>query len=251
MRSAIAALLLAAALCAASCSRAPTVAAAFADPAREASDRAQDAHRQGPALMQFAGVKSGDKVMDLIPGAGYFTRAFSRVVGPRGHVYAMWPQQYAEQSVQAVNDLKAQSKAAPYRNVTVYTQPANALSAPEPLDLVFTSQNFHDYNDPFMGPGVSTAQFARQAYAALKPGGVFLVVDHVAAAGSGLRDTDTLHRVDPAAIKAQAAAAGFTFAGELGVLRNPADDHSLPVFNPAIRGRTDQVVFKFVKPIGR
>ena len=245
-------LLLIAALGAAAASRAPApIAAAFAAPGRTAADKGEDVHRKGQALLVFAGVKRGDKVMDLIPGGGYFTRLFSRVVGSTGHVYSMWPDEYARESVMAVADLKAQSGQAPYTNVTVYTQPAAAFSAPEPLDLVFTSQNYHDYNDPFMGQGSSSKQFARQVYAALKPGGVFLVIDHVAEKGSGLRDTDTRHRIDPATIKAEVLAAGFRYAGEINVLRNPADDHKLTVFDKPIRGHTDQVVFKFIKPAAR
>jgi predicted methyltransferase len=75
-----------------------------------------------------------------------------------------------------------------------------------------------------------------------------VVIDHAAEAGSGLRDTKTLHRIDPAAIKAEVTAAGFTYAGESRILANPGDDHHLKVFDPAIRGHTDQVVYKFRRP---
>jgi predicted methyltransferase len=90
--------------------------------------------------------------------------------------------------------------------------------------------------------------FNRAVFKALKPGGTFLVVDHVAEAGSGMRDTDTLHRIDPAIVKQQVVAAGFVFEGESNVLRNPADDHKKVVFDKAIRGRTDQFIYKFRKP---
>jgi predicted methyltransferase len=88
----------------------------------------------------------------------------------------------------------------------------------------------------------------KQVFAALKPGGVFVVVDHVAEAGSGIRDTDTLHRIDPELVKKQALAAGFVFEGESNVLRNPADTHKLKVFDKSIRGHTDQFAYKFRKP---
>ena len=85
-------------------------------------------------------------------------------------------------------------------------------------------------------------------YDALKPGGIYLVLDHAAAAGSGLRDTETLHRIDPAAVKKEVLAAGFVLDGESDVLHNPQDDHTAKVFDPAIRGKTDKFIFRFRKP---
>jgi predicted methyltransferase len=85
-------------------------------------------------------------------------------------------------------------------------------------------------------------------FQALRPGGVFLVIDHVATAGSGLRDTETLHRIDPDTIRSEVTTAGFVFESQSEALRNPADSHSLPVFDPAIRHKTDQVILKFRKP---
>ena len=121
------------------------------------------------------------------------------------------------------------------------------MTAPKPLDVVFTSQNYHDYPDKFMG-AIDPAILDKNVFNALKPGGVFIIVDHVAEAGSGLRDTDTLHRIDPEIVKTQVTAAGFVFEGESDVLRNPADDHKVKVFDKSIRGHTDQFVFKFRKP---
>ena len=146
-----------------------------------------------------------------------------------------------------VNDLRALSREPGWGNITVLSQPAAAFSAPERLDVVFTSQNYHDYPDKFMGK-IDPSVLDTAVYKALKPGGVFVVVDHVAEAGSGMRDTDTLHRIDPAIVKAQAEAAGFVFDGESEILRNPSDDHKLSVFNKTIRGHTDQFVYRFRKP---
>ena len=224
----------------------PAIQAAVSYPAR-ADERSEDLHRHGPELLTFAGVKPGDKVLELIPGAGYFTRLFSRVVGPKGHVYALWPKQYADQAVPNVDDMRKMGRTKAYANVTTLVQPANAFSAPEPLDLVFTSQNYHDYPDKFMQPA-SLEQFNKQVFAALKPGGVYIVIDHAAAPGHGLKDTDTLHRIDEATVKAQVQAAGFAFEGELPILHNPADTHVLTVFDPKIRGQTDQFVLRFRKP---
>jgi predicted methyltransferase len=113
--------------------------------------------------------------------------------------------------------------------------------------VAFIRQNYHDLHDTFMGPADVPA-FNRNVYAALKPGGVFVVLDHAAAAGSGLRDTDTLHRIDIAAVKSEVEAAGFVLDGESAVLANPADSHDKNVFDPSIRGRTDQFLLRFKKP---
>ncbi|MGZ8370415.1 MAG: class I SAM-dependent methyltransferase [Caulobacteraceae bacterium] len=224
----------------------PYIAAAAANPAR-GNAATVDARRHGPELLAFAGVKPGDKVLDLIPGSGYFTRLISLTVGPRGHVYGMWPAPYAREAVPNVNDLTALGKQPGWRNISVMVQPANRFSAPEPLDVVFTSQNYHDYSAAFMGkPG--QAVFNQGVYRALKPGGVFIVIDHVAQIGSGLRDTDTLHRIDPQIVIRQARAAGFMFEGESRILRNPKDAHKVAVFDKSIRGNTDQFVFRFRKP---
>ena len=126
-------------------------------------------------------------------------------------------------------------------------KPATGLKVPTRVDLVFTAQNYHDYPDKFMGK-VAPAVLNKAVFAALKPGGVYLIIDHAAAAGSGMRDTDTLHRIDPAAVKSQVIAAGFKFVGMSPLLANPADDHKLVVFDKAIRGHTDQFIYKFRKP---
>jgi predicted methyltransferase len=220
---------------------------AAASSATRGNDPSLDARRHGPELMTFAGVKRGDKVLELIPGAGYFTRLFSLIVGPSGHVYAVWPKPYADEAVPNVDDLRRASAKAPWTNVSVAVQPADRLSAPEPLDVVFTSQNYHDYPDKFMGR-IDPMVLNRAVYRLLKPGGVYIVIDHAAPAGSGMADTDTLHRIDPAIVKKQVEAAGFKFDGESKLLRNPADPHTILVFDKSIRGRTDQFAYRFRKP---
>jgi predicted methyltransferase len=216
------------------------VSKAVADPAR-AEDAKIDDRRKGGALVAFSEVKPGDRVLELVPGSGYFTRIFSRVVGPKGHVYAAIPapmEKYSDETKELPKELS---------NVSLLQQPADALSSPQPVDVVFTVQNYHDYPDKFMGP-TDPAILNKAVFAALKPGGTYIVVDHVAEAGSGMRDTDTLHRIDPAIVKQQVEAAGFEYVGELDVLRNPKDDHKATVFDKGIRGYTDQFVYKFRKP---
>lgn len=217
------------------------VAKAVADPAR-AQDAKNDERRKVAELVAFSAAKPGDRVLELIPGSGYFTRVFSKVVGAKGRVYAVWPKEYDESSD------KVKAIAAEYGNVDLLAQPAAKLTAPQPVDVVFTSQNYHDYPDKFMGP-TDPAILNAAVFAALKPGGLYIVVDHSAEAGSGLRDTDTLHRIDEATVKQQVLAAGFEYVGESDVLRNRADDRKTNVFKPEIRGRTDQFVYKFRKPM--
>jgi predicted methyltransferase len=221
------------------------VSAAVADKGRDA-DRNVDARRHPAEVIAFSGVKPGDKVVDLIPGSGYFTKVFSKIVGPKGHVYMIWPNEYAKEA-QPDPVKNAELAKTGYPNTSVILQPGAAFATPEPVDLVFTVQNYHDYPDKFMGK-IDPMIFNRAVFKALKPGGTFLVVDHVAEAGSGMRDTDTLHRIDPAIVKKQVTDAGFVFAGESDVLRNPADDHKKVVFDKAVRGHTDQFIYKFTKP---
>lgn len=221
------------------------VTAAVADKGRDA-DRKDDERRHIVEVVAFSGVKPGDRVVDLIPGSGYFTKVFSKIVGPKGHVFMIWPKEYIYDDPQ--DPVKNESLAKEgYPNTSVILQPGAAFATPEPVDLVFTVQNYHDYPDKFMGK-IDPMVFNRAVFKALKPGGVFLIVDHTAEAGSGMRDTDTLHRIDPAIVRKQVTDAGFVFEGESNVLRNPADDLKKLVFDKSIRGHTDQFIFKFRKP---
>lgn len=222
------------------------VAAAIHDPARKA-DVADDARRQIAAIMTFTGVKSGDKVLELAPGSGYWTRVFSVVVGASGRVYTVWPDEMDKFSAKSFAEWTKLIGMPHYSNVLLLKEPAAKLGAPEKVDVVFTSQNYHDYHDPFMGP-VDMASFDKQVFDALKPGGMFVVIDHVAPDGSGAADTNTLHRIDPLLVKKEVEAAGFVFDGESDVLRNPADPHTANVFEKSIRGHTDQFAYRFRKP---
>ncbi|KQV56964.1 MULTISPECIES: class I SAM-dependent methyltransferase [unclassified Caulobacter] len=224
----------------------PYVAAALSDPSRPAADMVRDKDRHPGEVLAFTGVKPGGKVADLIPGGGYFTRIFSKAVGPRGRVYAYVPDELTKLAKRepAVNAI---ARDPAFSNVTVILNTLPNFSAPEKLDLVFTAQNYHDMHDKFMGPA-DLSVVNRQIFRALKPGGVFLVIDHSAEPGSGLRDTETLHRIDSAVVKSEVTAAGFIFEGESRVLRDSGDSRKANVFDPSIRGRTDQFVYKFRKP---
>jgi predicted methyltransferase len=222
------------------------ISAAVADPNRPAADTKRDADRKPAESMAFTGVKPGDKVVDLIPGKGYFTRIFSKIVGPKGWVYSYYPSNIDD--IYKKNNLTFPIPADPnYPNISYIHAPVEKFAVPEMVDVVWTSQNYHDLHDKFFGPA-DVAAVNKAIFDALKPGGVYIVLDHVAEAGSGLRDTDTLHRIDPAQVKKEVLAAGFVFAGESKVLHNPADDHTKLVFDKSIRGTTDQFIFKFRKP---
>jgi predicted methyltransferase len=222
------------------------IAAAVADPARPEADRARDANRKPAECLTFAGVKPGDRVADLIPGGGYFTRLFSVAVGPKGYVYAYLPSDL-DAHMKKPSPVLALAADPHYSNISVIHAPVAKFVAPEKLDIVWTSQNYHDLHDTFFGPADIPA-VNKAIYDALKPGGVYIVLDHAAEPGSGLRDTDTLHRIDEAAVKKEVEAAGFKLVAESNILRNPADPHTAKVFDSAIRGRTDQFILKFRKP---
>ena len=227
-------------------SNASLVAHALADPSR-AFQSSNDARRHPAELVGMSGVRPGQRVLDLIPGNGYWTRIFSQIVGPKGKVYAIWPEAYGKLAKGDVATLKAIAADPHYSNVVVDVQPSVELSAPEPIDLIWTSQNYHDYADPFMGkPG--TAAFAKMAYRLLKPGGIFVVIDHKSAPGHGTADTNTLHRIDPDTVIQEAKAAGFELVGKSDVLLNASDPLTIAVFDKSVRGHTSQFALKFRKP---
>jgi len=228
------------------------VSAALNDARRTDADRAQDADRKPGEMVVFAGIKPGMKVVDLIPGAGYFTRIFAGVVGDKGFVYAYQPSNldgYIKKRFN-VTDVTAKWLSKPYeayKNIGVLHAPVEKFFAPELVDVVWTSRNYHDMHDTFFGPA-DVAQVNKAVYDSLKPGGVYIVLDHAAEPGSGLRDTETLHRIDEAAVKKEVEAAGFKLAGESNVLRNRSDDHKAKVFDATVKGKTDQFILKFRKP---
>jgi predicted methyltransferase len=223
------------------------ITAAIADAGRPPEDKAQDANRKPAEVLAFAGIKPGDKVVDLMPGSGYYTRIFSKIVGPKGTVYALQPVEMDKVAPKRLQSLKTFAGTPAYANVVILVQPVAAIAIPERVDMVWTSQNYHDLHDPFMG-SPDMAHINKTIFDALKPGGTFLVLDHAATAGSGVSDTNTLHRIDPAAVKAEVTAAGFEFVGGSNVLRNPEDNHSLPIFDKSIKGKTDKFIDKFRKP---
>ncbi len=224
------------------------IAAAIADPNRPAADKDRDASRKPAETVEFAGIKPGDKIAELLPGGGYFTRIFSKVVGSAGHVYALVPPPPPDAPA-STPDFAARVKALAadpnYPNLSVVVEPFSQLKTPVPVDLVWTSQNYHDLHN---FPGLDLVVFNQMVFEALKPGGIYLILDHATAEGAGASETSTLHRIDPQTVKKEVLAAGFVFVGSSNLLSQPADMHTLKIFDPAIRGRTDQFILKFRKP---
>jgi predicted methyltransferase len=219
------------------------VTAALADPARPAADTSRDAKRLPAAMIAFAGIKPGMVVVDLLPGSGYFTRIFSKVVGPGGKVYAAAGpgRDGAPPAVAAIASNPV------FANVIVTPlSPAQTFATPEKVDLVWTSRNYHDLRNTTRN--LDIAAINKAVYQSLKPGGIFIVLDHAAAPGSGPEIPGTLHRINPDIVKADLKAAGFVLVGESNVLRNPADDVTKRVFEEGIPDSSDQFILKFRKP---
>jgi predicted methyltransferase len=218
------------------------ISAAVADSARPAEDKQRDADRKPAETLAFAGVKPGATVIELAPGKGYYTRLLSAVAGAKGKVYAVSSPPKPDAPPPPVQAIAADPH---YGNVSVTLQRIADLKLPQGADLVWTSQNYHDFHNI---PDVDVATINRAIFAALKSGGTYFVLDHAAQAGSGARDTSTLHRIDEETVKQEVTSVGFKLAGESEILRTQGDPHTAKVFDPEIRGHTDQFVLKFTKP---
>jgi len=224
---------------------AANIVAAVGDSRRPAEDVARDGARYPAETLAFAGIEEGDKVGEIFPGGGYFTRLFAVAVGDTGHVYPT----IRPDGVAGEYELPILPVAAQYPNAVMARTPYDALAYPEPLDVVFTAQNYHDMPLTVYALG-DRARMNATAFAALKPGGVYVIIDHVANTGAAVEtDAETaLHRIDPAVVRSEVEAAGFVFDGESDVLHNAADTHTVGVFDPTIRGHTDQFMMRFRKP---
>lgn len=217
----------------------PAVTAAVADPARPQADKDRDAMRRPAAMMAASGIKAGDKVIELAPGGGYVTRLISKIVGPTGKVYAANLPTFNEKMKSGPLQITGNPT---YNNVAVIEMPYSELKAPEPVDVVWTSENYHDFKN--MGQfRTDTNAMNRAVFAALKPGGRYIVTDFTAQAGAGLRDTQMLHRIDPEIIRMEVLAAGFMLEGTSNALAHPEDPRTARQDQ-----NSDQVYFIFRKP---
>lgn len=219
---------------------------ALADKARPPADIARDVARKPAELLEFMGVRKDGKVADFIMGGGYWTRLLSNVVGPTGTVYAYQPAEFISYRAAYASD---QDTAVQGRiNVIPSRRSLAKVSFPEPLDAILTVQNWHDLHLK-QSPAGFAASVAKVLYASLKPGGVMVVVDHVGPpSDTPFASADSLHRGDAAATRAEFEAAGFKLEAQSPLYADPADTHTTSVFDPAIRGKTDQFIYKFRKP---
>ena len=216
---------------------------AVANPARPTDNREADALRLPAETLAFSGVKPGMTVGEFYPGGGYFTRMLSTVVGPKGHVYGIENDKW-KGAVEADKKLEGELK-----NVSMDVQPFGTVNFPKPIDIAWVTQNYHDLKIAKYGL-VDTLAFDRAVYKALKPGGIFFVLDHEGAPGLSDADIEKLHRINREQVIKEVTSAGFKLADEGNFLRRPTDDHTLSIFDKKIQGHTDQYALKFVKPKG-
>jgi len=222
--------------------------AAVADSGRPAADTARDENRKPAQMLAFAGITPGKVVVDMLPGAGYFTRIFAKAVEPGGRVYAYFGVQYDAR-------LKSQNKdpdnqfadlEAAYKNLDVIHGPLPQFVTPEAVDIVWTSDNYHDMHNKAYDMDVNAVNKA--VFKSLKPGGYYVIIDHKAADTTGDDVTETLHRIKEATVKQEVEAAGFKLVAEGHDLNAPADDGTKRVFDADVRGKTNQFMLKFQKP---
>lgn len=217
------------------------VMSAVGDVGRPAVDKARDPLRKPAELLAFFQIKPGQKLAELLPGNGYFTRIFSKAVGPNGKVYVLGPPGAAP-TVASVTGTRS------YANVAAIAPSAASLNLPERVDLVWTSLNYHDLKRPAQPggpPAVDIAAFNKAVYQALKPGGYYVVIDHSAKSGDAAAPQDK-HRIDQLTVVEEITAAGFLLQGETQALRRPDDPRTGAVF--PLNGASDQFAMLFRKP---
>ena len=230
-------------------SQSAAIDAALASPERPIADREQDERRKARSVLEFSGIESGMTALDAFSAGGYYTELLARLVGPAGKVIAYNNPPYAKFAEKGIAARYSGDRLPNVRQVTSTIEELEL--APASLDAVIFVMSYHDlYWRPADGswPPTDPALLLAKLHAALKSGGVIVVQDHVAAAGGDTAEVvDKLHRIDPAVVKADLTKAGFTLDGESDVLTHPDDAHTTLVFDEAIRGKTDQFLFRFRK----
>ena len=215
----------------------PVVAAAVADAARPAADTARDENRKPAQVVAVSGLKPGQVVAELGSAGGYYTRILAKAVGDKGKVISVvGTQPNADAGMKALQPT--------YPNLSIVADDMTKLTAlPEKVDMVWTTDNYHDYHNR-----LDMAAFDKAVFDALKPGGLFFVEDHAAAPGAGATVTKTLHRIEPSVVQQEVTAAGFKLVRTSDILANPNDAHTTQNAETAIRGHTDRFIMVFQKP---
>ena len=200
-------------------------------------------------LIRFARIAAGSTVIDVYPGDGDWTRLFSDIVGPEGRVYSFVPAEVAHFKDDPVGRMRMLAKEPGRENVEAVSADLVAMpEATQPADVLWLHLFYHDLHTALIqAKGATAADFNRAVYERLKPGGFYVIVDHAAAAGAGTSDAQSLHRIDPAAVRQEVETAGFVLDAKSTVLANKDDPHSTKVFDPSIKGMTDRFVYRFVR----
>ena len=228
---------------------APDYVAVVASPERLPADSARDTARKPADVLAFSKIMTGNTVIDMEAGGGYYTELISRVVGPTGKVLMQQPKEF-EQFYK--DDIAARTGNGRLANVTTSFSTFDKLDAPDAsVDVVTWFQGPHELfckeacsNAPMGEPAAVFAEISR----VLKPGGYLVIMDHVAPQGAPTKSGNDLHSIDPMQVKALATAGGFALDEESTILANPADDYTKGVFDDAVRGKTDQFLLRYKKP---
>jgi predicted methyltransferase len=201
-------------------------------------------------LIRFAQVRAGSTVIDVYPGDGDWTRLFSDVVGSEGRVLSFVPTEIAAVKDGQVGQMRTLAGEAGRENIEAVSSDLVAMpEVTEPADVLWMHLFYHDLHTKLVqAKGATAADFNRAVHKRLKPGGSYVIVDHAAAPGSGTTDTQALHRIDPAFVRAEVEATGFVLDAQSTLLSNKDDPHAAKVFDPSIKGKTDRFAYRFVKP---
>jgi predicted methyltransferase len=218
-----------------------SIVAAVADGGRPSEDRPRDPDRKPAEVMAFAGIKAGMTVAELVPGTGYYTRILAKAVGPKGKVYAFLPTNVANAFPAALDTVRA--LAAAYPNVQLVVGDLNELPLPEKVDVIWTTENYHDFHIPRFA---DIRLLDRAVFDRLKPGGIFLVEDHSADESEGADVTFKLHRIQQSVAENELKATGFQIEARSDILRNAADNRELPSSDS--RGHTDRFLLRLRRP---
>ena len=201
-------------------------------------------------LIRFAHVDAGSTVIDVYPGDGDWTRLFSDIVGSAGRVYSFVPAEVAHFNNDPVGRMRTLAKEPGRENVEAVSADLVAMpEAMQPADVLWLHLFYHDLHTALVqARGATAASFNRAVFERLKPGGFYVIVDHAAAVGVGTHDAQSLHRIEPISVREEVEAAGFVLEAESALLADRDDPHSIKVFDPSIKGKTDRFAYRFVKP---
>jgi predicted methyltransferase len=224
------------------------IARALADKGRPARDRARDKRDHTHEVLAFASIAPGEIIADFLPFRGYHTRLFASLVGAAGRAYAVVPEDLTRIERIAKGRAEIAAFAASEPTIKLVSAPvAQAGALPEPVDLFWISENYHDLHNAFMGP-VDIGAFNAAIFKALKPCGRLIIIDHVAAKGAPQDVTQKLHRIEPAVARREIEAAGFKWDSESDALANSADRRASSIFARGTRYHTDRFIHRFRKP---